>query len=67
MEVLDERNGRVILKRKDGALFFIDDEGFEVKKIPGFPNQIKTTEWDDWLVMNTIINEISKGAPKRRS
>ena len=65
VEVKNEKDGRVILKRNDGVLFFIDDEGFEMKDPTS--KQIKTTEWVDWIAMNNLINKITSGPPKRRS
>ncbi len=67
MKVLNDSNGRTILQREDGALLFIDDEGFSMKNIPGCPKQIKTTEWDDWYAMNELINKIGRGEPKIRA
>jgi len=66
MRVLDDRNGRTILQRGDGALLFIDDEGFLMKNLPDCPKQVKTTEWADWYAMNELINKISRGSPKSR-
>ena len=67
MRVLDDSNGRTILQRGDGALLFIDDNGFSMKNIPNNPKQVKTTEWDDWYDMNELINKIGRGAPKIRA
>jgi hypothetical protein len=67
MRVLDDSNGRIILKRGDGAILFIDDNGFSMKNIPDNPKQVKTTEWSDWYAMNELINKISGGYPRIRS
>ena len=67
MKVLNDSNGRVILRRGDGALLFIDDSGFSMKNLPNNPKQIKTTEWDDWYAMNELINKIGRGDPKQRT
>ena len=67
MRVLDDSNGRTILQRGDGAILFIDDNGFSMKNIPNQPKQVKTTEWNDWYDMNELINKIGRGAPKIRA
>jgi len=66
VKVLSESDSRVILRRKDGAIIFLDDEGFSLKKLPGRDKEIKTTEWADWLLLNDALNKITRGNPKRR-
>ena len=65
MRVLNEKDGRVILRSETGTIIIINEEGFTVKNIPDRQNEVKTTEWTDWLLLNDVINYITQGQPKR--
>jgi len=67
MRLLDANDDRAILRLNNGTILIVDDEGFTAKCLPGRDNQIKTTEWSDWLMLNDVLNKITRGSPIIRS